>query len=61
MSNNVIEVQTRSRTAIEYVDYCGIIILLRKMLASGIITRKETENIARRIAEDMGVDMIISL
>ena len=61
MSNNVIGVQKRSGTAIAYVDYCGIILLLRKILACGILTRKETENIARRIAVDMGVDMIISL
>ena len=61
MSNNVIGVQKRSGTAIAYVDYCGIIVLLRKLLTCGILTQRETENIARRIAVDMGVDMIISL
>ena len=61
MSDKTVENQKCGEPAIACIDYCGIIVLLRKLLACDILTQRETENIARRIAADMGVDMIISL
>lgn len=43
------------------IDYCGVIVLLRTLLASGAFTRQEIENIARRVAAENGTDIIISL
>ena len=43
------------------VDYCGIIVLLRKLVAEGICTAKEAKKIAARIAVQNGVSIIVSL
>lgn len=43
------------------VDYCGIIVLLRKLVAEGICTAKEAKKIAARIAAQNGVSIIVSL
>ncbi len=41
------------------VDYCGIVNLLRALIASGIITEKEARKIAARIAVKNQVDVIL--
>ena len=43
------------------VNYCGVIILLRKLVASGHCTKKEANRIAARIAKQIGVDIILSV
>ena len=43
------------------VDYCGIIVLLRKLVAEDICTAKEAQKIAARIAVQSGVSIIVSL
>ena len=42
------------------VNYCGVIILLRQLVASGYCTKKEAGRIAARIAKQTGVDIILS-
>ena len=43
------------------IDYCGVIILLCSLLASGTFSCEEIEKIARRAAAESGADLIISL
>lgn len=43
------------------VNYCGVIILLRKLVASGHCTKKEAGRIAARIAKQTGADIILSI
>ncbi len=43
------------------VNYCGVIILLRKLVASGHCTKKEVGRIAARIAKQTGADIILSI
>ena len=43
------------------IDYCGVIVLLHKLLACGTFTRPEAEKIAHRVALATGTDLIISL
>jgi hypothetical protein len=41
-------------------DYCGIVILLRKLVECGHCTEKEAKKIAARIAVQYNVDIIFS-
>lgn len=43
------------------IDYCGVVVLIRRLLACGIFTRQEAEKIAHRVALATGTDLIISL
>ena len=43
------------------VNYCGVIILLRKLVESGHCTKKEAGRIAARIAKQTGADIILSI
>lgn len=43
------------------VNYCGVIILLRKLVSSGHSTKKEAGRIAVRIAKQTGADIILSI
>ena len=42
-------------------SYCGMILLLRRLVAAGFCTKKEAVRIANRLAGQIGVDMAISL
>ena len=42
-------------------NYCGVVILLRKLVASGYCTKKEAGRIAARIAKQTGADIILSI
>lgn len=43
------------------INYCGMIVLLRKLLEYGCITEKELKMIAARIAAENHVTVIISI
>lgn len=43
------------------VDYCGVVNLLRSLVATGYCTIKEANRIAVRIAGQTGADVILSL
>ena len=43
------------------INYCGMIVLLRKLLEYGCITEKELKMIAARIATEIHVTVIISI
>ncbi|HIR31634.1 MAG TPA: hypothetical protein IAB83_06520 [Candidatus Faecousia faecavium] len=43
------------------VNYCGIVLLLRQLVASGCCTKKDAIKIADRIAKKTGADIIFSL
>ena len=43
------------------VNYCGVIILLRKLVESGHCTKKEANRIAARIAKQTGAGIILSI
>lgn len=43
------------------IDFCGIVMLLRKLKSTGAFTEKELENIIKRIADDTNVKIVISL
>lgn len=43
------------------VNYCGIVLLLRQLVAAGCCTKKEAARIADRIAKQTGADIIFSL
>lgn len=43
------------------INYCGMIVLLRKLLKCGCITEKELKMIAARIATEIHVTVIISI
>ena len=43
------------------VNYCGVILLLRKLVESGHCTKKEAGRIAARIAKQTGADIILSI
>ncbi len=43
------------------VDYCGILLLLRQLVAAGAFTYTEAKRIAARIAQKAGADVLISL
>ena len=43
------------------INYCGMIVLLRKLLEYGCITEKELKMIAVRIAAENHVTVIISI
>ena len=43
------------------INYCGVIILLRKLVTSGHCTKKEANRIAARIVKQTGADIILSL
>lgn len=43
------------------VEYCGILLLLRQLVDAGALTYPETRRIAVRIAQQSGVDPLISL
>lgn len=44
-----------------FVDFCGIIMLLRKLKNTGAFTKEELEKIASQIAADTNVKIVISL
>lgn len=41
------------------IDYCGVIRILRQLVAKEICTEKEARRIADRIAAQYGADIII--
>ena len=41
------------------VNYCGVILLLRKLVTSGHCTKKEVNCIAAWIVKQTGVDIIL--
>lgn len=43
------------------IDFCGIIVLLRKLKETGAFTEEELERVAARIAADTNVKIVISL
>ena len=43
------------------VNYCGIVLLLRQLVAAGCCTKKDAARIADRIAKQTGADIIFSL
>ena len=43
------------------VDQCGIVTMLRQLIKKGVITRKEGESIAARIAAGSGASIILSI
>lgn len=43
------------------VDYCGIVQLLRQLVADGICTRREAKKIAARIAVQTGANIFLPL
>ena len=43
------------------VNFCGVIILLRKLVELGHCTKKEANRIAARIAKQTGADIILSI
>lgn len=43
------------------VDYCGIVQLLRHLVAGGICTRREAKKIAARIAAQTGASIFLPL
>ncbi len=43
------------------VDYCGILNLLRQLVAAGAFTYTEAKRIAARISQETGADVLISL
>lgn len=43
------------------VNFCGVIIMLRKLVAAGHCTKKEANRIAVRIAKQTGADIILSV
>ncbi len=43
------------------IDFCGIIVLLRKLKETGTFTEEELERVAARIAADTNVKIVISL
>ena len=43
------------------INYCGVILLLRKLVESGHCTKKEANRIAARIAKQTGADIILSI
>ena len=43
------------------VNYCGVILLLRKLVESGHCTKKEANRIAARIAKQTGAAIILSI
>ena len=43
------------------VNFCGVIILLRKLVELGHCTKKEAGRIAARIAKQTGADIILSI
>lgn len=43
-----------------FVDFCGIIMLLRKLKNTGAFTKEELEKIASQIAADTNVKIVIS-
>ena len=43
------------------INYCGMIVLLHKLLEYGCITEKELKMIAARIATEIHVTVIISI
>lgn len=38
------------------IDYCGVLTLLRQLVAAGACTKPEAKQIARKVAIDIGVD-----
>lgn len=43
------------------LDYCGIVLLLRKLIDEGGCSRRETKRVAERIAAKFGVSVIFPL
>ena len=43
------------------VTYCGVTLLLRKLVTSAHCTKKEAGRIAARIAKQTGADIILSI
>ena len=43
------------------VNFCGVIILLRKLVELGHYKKKEANRIAARIAKQTGADIILSI
>ena len=43
------------------VNYCGVVILLRQLVAVGHCTKKEAGRIAARVAKKTGADLILSI
>lgn len=41
------------------IDYCGIVIMLRHLVKTGLVTEKEARKIAARIATENHVDIIL--
>lgn len=41
------------------VDYCGVIMILRRLVKDGICTQKEAKRIADRYATQNGVEIIL--
>lgn len=38
------------------IDYCGVLTLLRQLVAAGACTNTEVKQIARKVARNLGVD-----
>lgn len=43
------------------IDYCGIVNLLRQLVAKDLLTRQEARKIAARIAAEEQVDIVLFL
>ena len=43
------------------IDYCGIVNLLRQLVAKDLLTKQETKKIAARIATEEQVDIVLFL
>lgn len=43
------------------IDYCGIVNLLRQLVAKYLLTRQEAKKIATRIATEEQVDIVLFL
>lgn len=43
------------------LDYCGVVILLRQLIQSGVCIEVEAAKIAARIAVETGADIIFPL
>ena len=43
------------------LDYCCMILMLRRLVALGKCTKKEAKNIAGRLAVQNGVEVVFSL
>lgn len=59
----VCEIKTEKKggSAMTNVDYCGIVNLLRQLVAKDLLTRQKAKKIAARIAAEEQVDIVLFL